>query len=76
MNGKKAKALRRIAKHNATEKASHLELTNGKQKLLQINQDGSTEEVIKETKQIIRDDTKRNYKRLKKLYKELKQKGE
>lgn len=75
MNGKKAKLLRKLAKHKAEERAEYANLKSGTQKILQINRDGSTEEKLVTKEQKVRMDRKKLYKNLKRLYKEHK-KGE
>lgn len=73
MRGKKAKLLRRVANveyaYDTTQDRELSEVVIGKRKILQINRDGSTEEVIGEVKMVYADMARRKYKALKRMYK-------
>lgn len=76
MNLKKAKQLRKLAKFHPSQPREYEDISVGKVKILQINQDGTTEEIIKErTVKMLKDGPRVTYKNYKNSLKNILKKG-
>ena len=74
MNGKKAKALRRLVSFNPNEKRDYTEVIHGKRKKLLITQEATFKEEIVDLIQLISNESRRKYKIAKRIYKNSRQK--